>query len=163
MNSLLDYFRENKYWPIGGRVIEDWRLFCYKILVSSSYVKRIGHTILLGHVLSNLCDFLLLTIVLSGVLRRAQVWRRLRRHLQLAVESYMAGVERHYSWRLGWAETGPGVGVREVARSCRVSIMSLRGLGADCEVKKLRESGAKIDTICYRALFNHIFKILRIT
>ena len=48
------------------------------------------------------------------------------------------------------------MGVREVARSCRVSIMSLRGLGADCEVKKLRE-GSKIDTICYRALFNYIF------
>ena len=27
-------------------------------------------------------------------------------------------------------------------------------LGADCEVKK---RGAKIDTICYRALFNYIF------
>ena len=164
MNSLLDYFKENKYWPIGGRVIEDWRLFCYKILVSSSYVKRIGHTILLGHVLSNLCDFLLLTIVLSGILRRAQVWRRrLGRHLQLAVESYMAGLERHHSWRLGWAETGPGVVVREVDRSCRVSIEFKGFWGADCEVKKLRESGAKIDTICYRALFNHIFKILRIT
>ena len=157
MNSLLDYFKENKYWPIGGRVIEDWRLFCYKILVSSSYVKRIGHTILLGHVLSNLCDFLLLTIVLSGVLRRAQVWRRLRRHLQLAVESYMAGVERHYSWRLGWAETGPGVGVREVARSCRVSIMSLRGFWVRIVRWRSWERGAKIDTICYRALFNYIF------